>query len=401
MPDTSIDLLRSMNQGALDREMAKWEELDTLVKPDHPMMPEYERIRAHAETIITKRMPLTFSMTDGKGLELFEKEAEILADLYEKAERIRSQMATDNMHAAFEIPAGTTFDTVMEKEVEAATDGLGSRGEAIQSKLLQIAQGLGKNASEVREGDIEGNFFFFGNGPAAGMVDFDKVAEAEKFLVDLKRTGAVTPKLAALAEKLQLGIDQMRQIDPLRARDRARWDAFMAAKGTTNNKPLRILGVVLGGLITAFGLGRNAYQVFKGETPSINAATFGWAAVTMFSLNPKLLQNAPQKAIDQIAELGRPDVRKIVANGWKGEDGKKALEEMQEIKANNNQLLRKLTTQEKINNAQIAALVDDKDSPLLRVLSRMKEEDRPEALRIMSARLDDDQIQLLSAMMDV
>lgn len=401
MPDNSVDLLRSMNQGALDREMAKWEQLDTLVKPEHPMMQEYERIRAQAQTIITQRMPMTFGMTEGQGLELFEKEAEKLAELYEKAERIRSQMATDNMRTTFDIPEGTTFNAAMEAEVEAATEGLGSRAQPIQRKLLQIAQGLGKNAADIREGDTEGNFFFFGRGPAAGMVDFDRVAEAQAFLDDLKRTENVTPELSALAQRLQIGIDQMRQIDPLRAQDRARWDAFMAGKGKTDMKPLRVVGALLGGLITAFGLGRNAYQVFKGETPSINAATFGWAAITMFSINPKLLQNAPARAIDQIAALGRPDVRKVIANGWKGEEGKKALEELQEVRSNNGALLRRLMGQKSLNNAQIAALADDGETPLVRVLSRMKEEDRPQALRVMGARLDDGQVELLNAMMDV
>lgn len=402
MSYNSVDLLRGMNQGALEREMGKWNQLDTLVQPDHPLMKEYELIRSSVTNILTNLMPMTFGMTEaGKGLELFEQEAEKLSELYQKAERIRSQMASDNMRTVFNVPGSTSFDTAMEAEVEAAVDGLGSRGQAIQTKLLKIAQGLGKNAADVREGDTEGNFFFFGSGPAAGMVDFDRVAEAEAFLTDVQRTKNVTPALAAQAARLEKGLAHIRQIDPLRAQDRARYDAFMAGKGKTDLKPLRFVGALLGGLITAFGLGRNAYQVFKGETPDINAATFGWAAVTMLSFNPLILQSAPARAITQIAALGRPEVRKVVAGGWKGEDGKKALDELQEIRSNNGVLLKKLSKEPRLNDAQVAALVDDKNTALLRVLTKMDEEKRPTALVVMGARLDDGQIDLLKEMMNL
>lgn len=393
----SPEMLGAMNQGALDREVAKWDQLDTLVNPEHPTFPEYERLRVNALSIIS-RMSLTFTMPSG-GPELFEKQAEEIADLYRQAEAIRSQMVSDGMRTTLSVPDGTAFDTELENRIDAATDALGDQGAPIRDRLIQIARGLGTKASDVREGDTDGNFFFFPSGPAAGMVNFDKVAEAEKFLASVKTTAGVTPELAELASQLEKGVRNIRAIDPVRETGFNRWQALRESKkgigGET--KFFRFFGTLVGGLISTLGLGHNAWQIFKGQTPSVNVATVGWGLLTAFSINPKLFQGGADRALEQVAAVGSQDIRKLVGAGFSGDDGRAALDELQELRGSQGALLRTLGKSETLTVVQVSELSDSK--PLIRVLTKLPENMRPLALRTMSARMNDTQLELLKNLM--
>jgi hypothetical protein len=337
-----------------------------------------------------------------RDVSFYEKQGERLIELFEKIERIRSQMASDDMIGSFEIPEGKDFNSVMEAEAEAVTEGLDEKqGGPIRQRLREIAIGLGKNASEVRDGDTEGNEFYFSSGPAAGMINFTKVDKANAFLCEVKSLENVAPKIAAFAEKLQRGVERLKLVDPARAQGHEVLKACLNSGGKMDMKPLRVLGAVLGGLITMFGLGRNAYQIFKGETPDINAATLGWAGLTMLCINPGFfMTGAPEKAIERLKGLDTEGIRVAVKGGFKGPDSKKALEELQDIAQNDSTLLKELMNEKKLNDVQIVALTGDAKSPLAKVLLGMEEDKQPKALLALGGRtFNDGEIELLEKLM--
>jgi hypothetical protein len=379
------------NKNAVEREITNWEAPDSIVKPDHPRFHEYEHIRNNVINILT-HMKVHLTMPGGDPG--FLAAAECLRDMYKAAENIRSQMASDKIRADMGVQPNEDYDTVVEDRVVKATEDIGMYGEDINETLTAIATGLGKNAADVRDGDTYGNYFFYESGKAVGMVDFSKVRKAEKYVQDLQKMNkSLSPTTIALAAQLEKGIQSIREIDQVRNNGDKAWDALMAAKGSMSSVPIRALGVVVGGLITAFGLGRNAYQIWKGETPEINIATFGWAGILLYSLYPDMFQTSPERAFAAL-KSDRKEERIAMEKGFRGPKGVDALVEIQELASSEDSGLKALSKKDEVTMSDIGAIAAG-NTALIEILGSMKtDKDRAHAIRTFASKKDEAEIEL-------
>lgn len=378
--------MRTKEKTAFEKEVANWNAPDNIVTPDHPKFPEYEHIRTNVIDLL-QRMTLQLTMPNGE--EGFLAAGEKLKDLYVAAENIRSQMATDRIRKDMGVSPTEDYESVIEDRVEKATSDIGMYGEDINELLTKIAVGLGKNAADVRDGDTDGNYFYIEGGKAAGMVDFGKVRKAEKYVQDLLQMDkSLSPNTIALAKDLKIGIQNIRGIDPVRSNGDIAWTTLKDAKGGLSSTPFRVLGVVVGGLITAFGLGRNAWQIWKGESPSINLATFGWAGILLYSLHPDIFQTSPEKAFAELKN-DRPEERIAMHGGFKGEKGVKGFTELQDIASDDPSGLNALRKKDAVSVMEIGALAEEKGE-LMGIMKSMKtDQQRAQALHALGRKLDE------------
>lgn len=375
-------------QSALDIEIKKLNTPDTIIQPDHPRFHEFERIRNSAiNTLYRMKADLTDSLPQAD--ERFLAAGEKLRELYEEGMKIRSQMATDQIRKQMGVGPTEDYESVIEDRVAKATSDIGMYGEDINELLTQIAVGLGKNGADVRDGDTDGNYFYIEGGKAAGMVDFGKVRKAEGYVEKLLQMNAsLSPKTIALAKDLKIGIQTIREIDPVRSNADIAWSTLKDAKGGLSSASFRALGLVTGGVFTALGLINNARQMFKGEAPTINLATAGWASILLYSINPHMFDPSSDRSLAAIISK-RPEEQKAVAAGIRGKKGVEAYEELQEKAADDAIALNKLRAQDKVSISEIGALANE-NGALIEIMSSMKtDEQRAQALQAFGSKHDE------------
>ena len=121
----------------------------------------------------------------------------------------------------------------------------------------------------------------------------------------------------------------------------------------------------------------------------------------MAMLNPNLLKGSGQRSLESITALVGPGVHDHVASGFRGEIGKQALEELQDIRKNNREGLKTLQKSDQpINMAQLGMLTGKTDSPLMKVLSKMPEEKRVAALNTFGKSMTPNEQELLETMLE-
>lgn len=385
--------LGRINQSALDAELMRWVEQDKLATEGHPKEAEFKRLSEQAKSILG-RMSLSLAMPGG--LAGIEQGAEQLKEMYERAVTLRAEIAQDNIRQSFGVQPGQDLQTVLESDIEKATASLGTGFQnAVGADLKNLSQAFSINPADTLQGNVAGNRFFT-NLQGKTAVDFDQVDKARTSLNQLREAGRTNPALAALADKFETGLRQVEATDPMRGAHHRWYNETFAGK-KMDTKPLRILGALLGGLVTTFGIGQTIFS----ENHELSPATVGWAAATMFFVNPSFLRSNGTRALETITELGSPTVNDIVSAGFKGKAGRAALDELQEIRKNNPTALKALMKSEQpLNMAQISELTDSPTSPLLTILAKMPEGKRALALRQFGKSMTDDEKEFTGQMLE-
>ncbi len=385
--------LGRINQSALDGALSRWVEQDKLATEGHPKEVEYKRLSEQAKSIL-KRMSLSLTMP--AGLTGIEQGAEQLTEMYDRAVTLRAEIAQDNIRQSFGVPAGQDLQTVLESDIEKATASLGTGFQnAVSADLKNLSQAFSVNPADTLQGNVPGNRFFT-NLQGKTAVDFDQVDKARTSLNQLREAGRTNPALASLADKFETGLRQVEATDPMRGAHHRWYNETFAGK-KMDTKPLRILGALVGGLVTTLGIG----QTLLSKDHELSPATVGWAAATMFMVNPGFLRSNGTRALETITELGSPTVNDLVSAGFKGAQGRAALEELQEIRKNNPTALKALMKSEQpLNMAQIGELTDNTSSPLLKILSKMPENKRAIALRQFGKSMTDDEKEFTGQMLE-
>lgn len=391
MSEDTVDI-RQLTPQNLDLAIDKWVEQDKLVDPSHPRFREYLDLSTNAKAAY-QSIKLNLSMP--KGLENIDATITKLNEMYETALKIRGEMVTAAARKDLGVGDKESFEGAMDKRVKAAFVGIDdARRSAIENKLLPMLYGLGVNPAELREGAVSENFYFF---PNSGAVNFEKVYAAKDMVKELRAAGAVSPGLLSIADMLETGVKRMEAIEPGRAEAYAQYRENRDAR-KMDTKPLRIIGALGAGIISVFGLTQYAVQKVRGKNPEFSFLNVGWVVATMALVNPKiLLQSGSGKALEQIANLGQPLMRKVFAGGFTDPE---ALAELQELRSDQSKLIADLSRQEKLTVAQIEGLTGSSDSPLTKTLAAMSESMRPKALQQLGTRsMDEGEIELTQTFM--
>ncbi len=391
MSTDSVDL-RQLNPETLNLAIAEWVKLDRLVDPSHEKFRNYQDLSTKAKSAY-ERIKLNLSIPGG--LANIDAEITKLNEMYEEALAIRGEMAADGMKNGLGMDASTSFESEIDKRLNTAFLGMNDQYRStIETKLLPMLYGLGVNPADVRAGDTEGNFYFE---PNTGRVNFEKVRAGKDMVAELRAAGNVAPGLLGVADLLEAGLQRMEAIDPPGAAVFAQYEKEQAGRAW-DTKPLRMVGALGAGLITVFGLAQFAVQSVRGKNPEFSPLILGWAAATMAIVNPKIfLQSGTSKVLEKITDLGQPENRKVIGNGFSDPE---ALAELQELRSENANGITDLSKLDALNVAQVEALTGSKDSPLTKALIAMPESLRPSALRQFGIKaMDEGEIEITQTFM--
>lgn len=386
--------LGRINQSALDAELSRWVEQDKLATEGHPKEAEFKKLSEEAKSILGR---MSVQLTLPTGLSNIEQAAEKLKEMYERAVSLRAEIAQDNIRQSFGVAPGQDLQTVLETDIEKATESLGTGFQnSVSTDLKKLSNAFIVNPAEVLESNSVAGNRFFTNIRGKAAVDFDQVDKARASLNQLREAGRANPALATLADKFETGLRQVEAVDPLRGAHHRWYNETFAGK-RMDTKPLRILGALVGGLVTTFGIG----QTLLSKDHNLSPVTVGWAAATMFFVNPSFLRSNGTRALEIVTAFGSPQVNDLVSAGFKGKEGRAAFDELQEISKNNPTALKALQKSlQPLNMAQIGQLTDNPSSPLLKILSKMPEEKRVLALREFGQRMSDDEREFKGQMLE-
>ncbi len=388
---TPLDVL-GLNQKALDNESDKWRELDAGIPKEGPLAAEFAQVQAEATSILQR---LQMVLRDPNGQKIVEGQGEKLAELYRKAVDIKSRFTQQSVG---NVLGGTQDDMTgaIEAKIEHATDPLPTAGrKAMNADLKKIATALAVNPADVLEKtQPKGNLFFLRHYGNFGL-DMDQIVKQEKFLKQVMEQGAAAPELVAVAKNLQAGIDKLKSQHQRQADGDAWYRQHFGFKMDT--RPLRIMGGILGSIITTMGLAQTAFR----KDHSFSPATAGWGIFTAMLVRPDLFQGGSTGLLATMASVGSTPVREAVARGVSGEEGVKAFEELQAM-ARNGKTKAKIDTllasDQPITTAQLGTLNDDPNSAFVTTFSKIPEDKRAATLATLSPRMDTGKKELMTEM---
>lgn len=150
--------------------------------------------------------------------------------------------------------------------------------------------------------------------------------------------------------------------------------------GNFDTKPLRLLGVIGGGIFTLLGGGIMLKDgLMKGEWNAPTWPMYLWAGVAALCLKPSLVSSGATRGIASLQDLNAMGKQGLLSIGsFKGKEGAEAIEEIAEEQKNGS--LKPILGQKSLNNAQIGE-VAGAGSAVTRVLSRLSsDEERAKTL---------------------
>lgn len=388
---TSPEIL-GLNQAALDNEKGKWDALNEGIPKEGPLAAEFAQVQAEATSILQR---LQMVLNDPNGQKIVEGQGEKLAELYRKAVEIRSKFTQQSMGGVL---GGTQDDLtgVIEEKIEHATDPLPTAGrKALAADLKKISTALAVNPADVLEKtQPKGNLFFLRHYGNFGL-NMDQIVKQEKFLKQVMEQGAAAPELVAVAKNLQAGIDKLKTQHQRQADGDAWYRQHFGFKMDT--RPLRIMGGILGSIITTMGLAQTAFR----KEHSFSPATAGWGILTAMLVRPDLFQGGSTGLLATMSAIGSTPVRQGVARGMKGEEGVQAFEELQTMVKNAKtkpKIDALLNSDQPITVAQLGALNDDPNSAFVTTMTKVPEADRRATLKTFAEPMDKGKTQLMTEM---
>ncbi len=308
------------------------------------------------------------------------------------------------------MPGGADMaSSAMERALEKYNQTVSIRADIIRDKLLTMNAGLkgeleaqlpkdaDQNDPSVRAltelikiaDDLtttERNPFFLQNtapnGKISIAVSMDRVNAHRATLEKIKKTGTLlSPTIGSSIGRLERSLDFVASTDPVRNGYSTLHKEISKMSGSFDSRPLRLIAVIGGGLLTALGGGIMIKdRIIKGEWGQVTWPMYLWAGVTALALKPSLLMGGTAQSIKGLQELNDIGKQGLMAIGaFRGKEGALAIEEVTELQKNGK--LRPLLSQPALSNALIGSVTGG-NTPLSKVLATLKSDaERGQTLR--------------------
>lgn len=291
--------------------------------------------------------------------------------------------------------ASTAMDGALEKYNKAVT----IRAEIIRDKLLTMNAGLVRELQAQIPKDAEANdprvrplqelikiaealtttesnpYFqqlISKDGKKSIAVAMNTVDAHRKTVAEIKQTGSLLGlNIGTSIERMERSLDFVASTDPIRNGYSNLQKTISTMSGSFDSRPVRILAVIGGGIITALGGGMMIRdRITKGEWSSATWPMYLWAGITAIALKPSLISSGLMQNITQLKDvnaMGKEGLLSITA--FKGEEGAKAIEEVVELQKHGE--LKPLLSQKTLSTALVGTVANGK-SALMKVFGSMK-----------------------------
>jgi hypothetical protein len=389
--------LASMTPERLDQERDRWQLLKQSVEAlrNHPLMPELERIGAQAGSL-WQRNAMLINMPES-GEQIVENWRR-MNELYNRASELKARMLGTRMEAVFGADGaqggqGSVRDSAMDRlNTLFSVDGGTANGSmnAVNRTLSTYLRGLTADPNEVLAGNSRDGHFYGRRRDGQLGVNWRNVDLARQNIDMIARSpmAQMNPDQQRLLQQMRDGIQQVESIDPIGAA-MANWRRSVPRR-ETDYRPIRFLTGIGASLITGYGL-------YMGNKHGFTWPTALWAGIAAISVNPDLLRNSTYHSLQRMSYLGEPSTLNMLQRGGvSGDRGAAIMEELQELQRTNpaglNALIRR---NQPVTMAQIGALTEGRNTPLVQALSRMENDMQRNAFLhtfVQSRSRDDQQI---------
>ncbi|MEQ1849415.1 MAG: hypothetical protein ABL890_02385 [Candidatus Peribacteraceae bacterium] len=317
-------------------------------------------------------------------------------ELWERARGLLASRYTSLVAGAVGAENADSIEAVLSTDRENARVNIEEKSAPgqIAGELESIGTRLSADPSGLLEGESIDSFFR----TTGGMVvpNIQKIEKSRVYLQDVVKNAELRrthPALVSHAEKLLKGLETLRAAAP---RETEFFDWHQSRHGKVDWRPLRGLGLLAGGLITAVGL----HQTLNGK--GFSPATAFWAAIAGLSYKPDMFKSVGKVGLDKLAFLGSGDMRKALCLGFRGEKGKAAFEELQELSEDPEKVrtLKGLMKNDvTIEPGLLASFLGSVDSAAYTILEKMSPEDRKRMLLLLGRKKGEDDRALISEYM--
>ncbi len=365
----------------------KLDELDLrLNTKENPKLAEYlknikEKVDWYFERIKTKSgavlMRIEQMQNDPNGADGVTAALETLKELYADAIEMRAEMFPDKMRKEMGLEPGADIEGALSKGLDTLGSMQSKDGRNIGEELGKIAKGLSDEPVDVLSAqNAKSRYWELDRKTGFPSIKPRQVSEDEENLQQIKNEISTTQtfeqhkELGETIKKLELGIAELKRVDPAKTAT-YEWQIANAPR-KMDTKPLRVLGILGGGLIGGLGLG---HALVKGH--DVTWPTVMWAGVAAYSLNPTMFQGKTKDAIQAFKKYNSTGYPKTI-----GRLNMQAFVELRdkpksELKAFRAKMAVKEASEEQITPADIGTFAE-KNASLYNVLVKLK--DNPKQL---------------------
>lgn len=305
----------------------------------------FERLPVKGGSVL---MRIEHMQNDPKsGADDIQKALETLKELYEEAVEMRAEMFPDTMRKAMKLEPSADIEEELGKGLEELQGHEGKNQQSLGNELGEIALGLAQEPADVlAAGNTKSRYWFMNR--ATGFPDIKQyqVAEDQKFVLQaeqqLKGTQTIKdhPEIQETINRIKTGLLEIRKVNPTMT---AMYDwQVKNAPRKMDTKPLRVLGILSGGLIAGLGIG---HSLATGK--DLTWPTAMWAGVAAYSLNPKMFQGREKAAIEAFQKYNSTERKKLL-----GLFSAKAFEEFTDLSKEELKTFRKKVQSVATNNAR-------------------------------------------------
>ncbi len=374
-----------VRRDVLSEQRAKWLELKKKIQTS-----SNEKLKADYEKIHEEAMKLLQGPAS-------KEDMQELATLYKDAIQIRAGMFQETLTTAMELESGKPIDEnpVLMTPIDALRDTAGI--EEIGKELSSMVLGLAMNPGDIQGGQVAGNRYWMKGGEGIPMVDLTRVSKDQSYLQRLRESQAGNAALMQSVRKISQGLETLRTVDPVQTAY-FDWDKKYVTKMDT--RPLRILGILGTGLMSAIAIG---FSLKNKELPN----KYGLAYMLGFAYlaKPNMFQGKEKAQIETLLRFEKPE-NKTRLKKW-SVDGFEELQGAVKTRSKQMQALRKKHEDGFRLTATDIAEIADKNSALektlITILGKGSAEEQLEMMRVidlLSAPLSKDEREVVIGILD-
>ncbi len=377
----------------VEQERAKWQQLKDSTEQlrDHPLRKELAEIGAKAARIWETNVMLMQIPNSG---EQILKNWEKMKELYGQAMDVRARMLGTSMQVSFNAdPRVSLRDTVRDDvHTNFAIEGSNNNSSlrSIEAVVQKYAAALTVDPQALQSGAQRSIFYRWNAKTNRYQVDYQAIRKARTEIASIKgsKIAALNPKQMEILGKIEIGIDQIAQVDPV-GNQLDRWrNAYPQTQ--TDMRPLRLMSALGGALITGVGL------IMGYRTGNFSWPTALWAGVTAVSINPDLVKSGSYNSLKRLEYLNDPTTQNVINKSHlTGDKGAKVVEEAQALnRSKRGNIAALLKSGKPLTLAQMSEIIGEENTPLLQTMASLNDKERAELLKILSIskNRDDQQI---------
>lgn len=330
--------------------------------------------RAKSQLKIQTEARLAFAVIDIEkdkpgGAEKVKEAWDKLKELYKDAIEMRAEMFPDTMRKAMTLEPGADIEGKLSEGLNTLTGKEAGHEKNLGDEMARIAKGLSDEPADVLSSQNAKSRYWYLN-KKTGFPDIVQrnVNQDKKFIIEAEKQlqGVMTEELRESMSQIMMGLLELEKVNPVMT-STYEWQLANAPR-KMDTKPLRLLGILGGGLIGGLGLG---HALVKGH--DVTWPTVMWAGVAAYSLNPNMFQGKTKDAIQAF--------KKYNGNGFPKTIGRLKMDsfvELRDTPKNDLKTFRKkveakMKSNSRIENADIGTFAEP-NGPLYNVLIKLKED---------------------------